>query len=56
MNLVRIYLEPKGHEDVVCDFVEVRPDGTLKIIGGKRDGEIVGGYEAKSLEMRVSNE
>ena len=51
MNLVRIYLEPKGHEDVLCDFVEVRPDGTLKIIGGKRDGEIIGGHGAEALKM-----
>lgn len=51
MNLVRIYLEPKGHEDVVCDFVEVRLDGTLKIIGGERDGEIVSGHGAETLKM-----
>lgn len=51
MNLVRIYLEPKGYEDVVCYFVEVRPDGTLKIIGGKRDGEVIVGYGATTLKM-----
>ena len=53
MTKIRVYLEPKGFKDYICDSVTIKPilgGHELTINGGEHNGEVMRGYGAKVIK------